>query len=94
MSLPSTAGFRLWRKGLVCGGIEPTGRYRLAMDRYAVIAWGERSKNLPLAAGSCYEGKGCGGIEQARRRSRKGFSRPHWEYRKKNCHDRPTLSSL
>jgi hypothetical protein len=33
--------------------------------------------NLPLAE------KGCGGIEQARRRSRMGFSRPHSGYRKK-----------
>jgi hypothetical protein len=34
------------------------------------MAESERSKNLPLAAGSCYEGKGCGRIEQARRRSK------------------------
>ena len=30
------------------------------------MAGSETSKNLPLAAGSCYERKDCGGIEQAR----------------------------
>jgi hypothetical protein len=41
------------------------------------MAGREMSKNLPLAE------KGCGGIEQARRRSRMGFSRPHSGYRKR-----------
>ena len=74
--------------------IEPTGRCRLAIEREAAMAGSERSKNLPLAAGSCYEGKGCGGTEH-RRCSRKGFSRPRWgTEKKKNCHDHPPLSSL
>jgi hypothetical protein len=67
------------------------------VDRQAARAeckMSERSKNLPLTADSNYGGKGCGGIEQAGRHSRKRFSRPHWEYRKKarNCYYPPLFS--
>jgi hypothetical protein len=51
----------------------------------STMAGSERSKNLPLAAGSCYEGKDCGGIEHTRGRGFRGRTRV--TERKKNCHD-------
>ena len=48
-------------------------------------AGSERNKNLPVPSMKA---------EQARRRSRKEFSRPRWGYRKKEKMPRPPLSSL
>jgi hypothetical protein len=57
------------------------------------MAGSERSKTLPLAAGSCYEGKGRGGIEPEEGISQAALERKTDDHRCPHCKIYPGICS-